>query len=108
MPLSEHEERILAEIERRLSEEDPRFVQRARRVSGREQVAVRLRLAIVGFVLGVLSLLSITFWFPLGLVGFALMFGSVLLAVSAVKGTTSSGTLAQRFRRIFEDREDAR
>lgn len=108
MPLSEHEERILAEIERRLSQDDPRFVQRARRVGGRGSVVVRWRLAVVGFVVGLGCLLAVTFSLVLGLVGFGLMFGSVLLAVTALRGGPPGSSLRQRLQRIFEDRQDAR
>ena len=53
MPLSEHEQRILAEIERRLLEEDPKF---AHQVGSSFQLhlARRLKLAVAGFVLGLI------------------------------------------------------
>lgn len=109
MPLSEHEERILAEIERRLSEEDPRFVQRARKAVTRDRRVVRMRLAAVGFALGVVLLLAITFHIALGVAGFALMFASVLLAASAVRGDDGAGgALRDRVRRAFGGRDHAR
>lgn len=80
MPLSEHEERILAEIERQLESEDPRFVSRARRTR-RPGSPNRLRLAAAAFVLGFLSLLGLVVHIAFGFVGFALMFTAVVVAV---------------------------
>jgi Flp pilus assembly protein TadB len=80
MPLSEHEERILAEIERQLEHEDPRFVSRARRTR-RTGSHNRLRLAVAGFVLGFLCLLGLVLHIAFGFVGFALMFTAVVVAV---------------------------
>jgi protein-S-isoprenylcysteine O-methyltransferase Ste14 len=86
MPLSEHEERILAEIERKLAEDDPRFVARtqarARRGWSR---AFRLRLAAVLAVLGVVSVLSLTFSIVFGALGMILLLAAILLTVQAVK-----------------------
>lgn len=108
MPLSEHEERILAEIERGLSEEDPRFLHRSRRVTGPDQRARRVRLAVVAFALGVVSLLAITFHIALGFLGAALMFAGVLLGVSALQGDDRSGAFRQRVRRLFGGHDHAR
>ncbi len=80
MPLSEHEERILAEIERQLAQDDPRFVARARR-SRRPGGRRRLPLAIGLFVLGFLCMLGLVLHIALGFVGFAMMFVAVLIAV---------------------------
>jgi len=61
MPLSEHEKQVLAEIERHLVADDPRFVARTRRTvrSPKMGVALRRRLAIILAVLGVPSLLML-------------------------------------------------
>jgi TRAP-type uncharacterized transport system fused permease subunit len=99
MPLSEHEERILAEIERRLSEEDPRFVKRTRRASGRDAVGTRVRAAAAGFVVGLVCLLGLTFHLAFGVVGFGLMFASVIVGVTALRG--DDGDLGARLRRAF-------
>lgn len=80
MPLSEHEERILAEIERQLADEDPRFVARARRTrAGRGPR--RLTWAVVGFVVGLLLMFGVGVHIALGFAGFAVMFTSVVVAV---------------------------
>ncbi len=85
MPLSEHEERILAEIERQLAEDDPRFVARARRRRRGWSRAARLRVAIALGILGVISLLGLTFSFALGAAGMALLLAAIVLGATALR-----------------------
>ncbi len=79
MPLSEHEQRILEEIERRLAEEDPRLVASVSSASIASQSIRRIRWAVVGLLTGfVLLLLFIrSIWFAVG--GFAVMLASGLV-----------------------------
>lgn len=107
MPLSEHEERILAEIERRLSEDDPRFVERARRTSPVELRVRRLRLAALGLLAGFVCLLGLTFHIAFGFVGFGLMLVSLIVGARAVSGGDAE-SLGARLRRAFSRREDDR
>ena len=78
MPLSEHEQRILEDIERRLQEEDPRFAQQVARSSLYSHVARRLRwgglLFLAGFVL--LMLFAVSVW--LAIAGFGVMLTAAL------------------------------
>jgi hypothetical protein len=105
MPLSEHEERILAEIERRLSEDDPRFVERARRTSVTDRRGRRLKLAMAGFAVGFLLLLGLVVSQWVALTGMALMFASVVVGVRAVG--EGDGTLSERALRVLRgDGED--
>jgi hypothetical protein len=87
MPLSEHEQRILNEIEKRLLEEDPKFAQQVSS-SFRAHLVSRIRWAVAGFVLG-LAIVIVgvpVMQVPLlGLVGFAVMIGSILLFVQALR-----------------------
>ncbi len=83
MPLSEHEERILAEIERQLAEEDPRFVARARRVRGWSRT-LRVRLAAVMAVLGLAGVFSLVFSIVFAAIGMVLLFGAIVLAATTV------------------------
>ena len=46
MPLSDHEQRILEEIERRLAEDDPAFVEQVGRTDLYTHLARRIRLAV--------------------------------------------------------------
>jgi hypothetical protein len=79
MPLSDHEQRILEEIERRLAEEDPRLVESVERTSLYTHLARRIRFASLSFVVGfvMMMLFSIALW--IAAVGFAVMLGSALL-----------------------------
>ena len=82
MPLSEREERILAEIERRLAEEDPRFVRRPRR-SMFAGAVWRLRAAVLLGLTGVVLVALLTFDPALGALGLALLLLAIPLAVRA-------------------------
>jgi asparagine N-glycosylation enzyme membrane subunit Stt3 len=76
VPLSEHEQRILDEIERRLIEEDPRL---PARTSLTTHLLRRVRWGLVAFAVGFILLLTFAFNLWVAIVGFALMFGSALL-----------------------------
>jgi len=87
MPLSEHEERILAEIEQQLAAEDPKFVARARRRRGWPARTQR-RIAILLGVFGVLGVLLLGFLpSPFNLIsaaaGLLMVFGAIVLGVTA-------------------------
>lgn len=89
MPLSEHEKRVLDEIARHLSEEDPKFVENVESTTATRLHLRRLRWALVGFLLGLATLLAITFHFAFGVAGFAIMLVSLLFAASAIRGLGS-------------------
>ena len=86
MPLSEHEQRILAEIERRLLEEDPKFAHQVGS-SFRAHLGRRLKLAVVGFILGLVVVVSSTFFenVAIGVAGFVIMLGCVFLFVRTMR-----------------------
>lgn len=87
MPLSEHEQRILAEIERRLLEDDPKFAQQVSS-SFKAHLARRMKLAVLGFVAGIVVVLLgvVASQNPvLALAGFILMIGSILFFVQALR-----------------------
>lgn len=85
MPLSEHEQRILEEIERRLQEEDPRFAHAVTRTSLYSHMARRIRWGVVLFVAGfaMLMLFAISVW--VAVAGFAVMLGSALLVYQQLR-----------------------
>lgn len=87
MPLSEHEERILAEIERQLAAEDPRFVARARKRKhrGRSSRTLRLRLGVTLAVIGFLSLLGLVSHIAFGAVGMLLLLTGIVLGATALR-----------------------
>jgi hypothetical protein len=86
MPLSEHEQRILAEIERRLLEEDPKFAHQVGS-SFRAHLGRRLKLAVAGFVLGLIVVISSTFFenVAVGVAGFVIMLACVFLFVRTMR-----------------------
>ena len=85
MPLSEHEQRILEEIERRLAEEDPRLVRSVSESSVASHAMRRIRWAVGGFVLGFVLLLFfvLNIWFAVG--GFGVMLASTLVVYHYLK-----------------------
>ena len=80
MPLNDHEQKILEEIERRLSEEDPRLVEQVSRTNLHTHAWGRMKMAIVGFVVGLLLLLLVGVSVWIAAAGFVLMTLSALLA----------------------------
>jgi hypothetical protein len=85
MPLSEHEQRILAEIERRLLEEDPKFAHQVGS-SFRAHLARRLKLAVAGFVLGLVVLVAgFVQNVAVGVAGFVIMLASVFVFVRTMR-----------------------
>jgi hypothetical protein len=77
VPLSEHEQRILAELEESLSKQDPSFANRVANESVYRHAGRQAKWAAFVFVLGVIGLVAL---YPvsvvLGLLGVAVMFGS--------------------------------
>ncbi|RPF22055.1 DUF3040 domain-containing protein [Myceligenerans xiligouense] len=83
MPLSEYEQRVLEQMERALTSDDPRLANTLQS-SGRRSVT-RYVLAgvavVVGLLLLVVGVASSSTW--IGVVGFVLMFAGVVFAVAA-------------------------
>ena len=125
MPLSEHEQRLLDQIERALYAEDPKFVSTVR--GGRLRRPTRRRrlqgvaVFALGIVLLVLGLAVRALWiadnFPvLSVIGFLVMLTGAVMAVTSVgaKGQQApvkrgeqdksrfTGRMEERFRRRFE------
>jgi Protein of unknown function (DUF3040) len=124
MPLSEHEQRLLEQIERALYAEDPKFAStvrggrlrrpaRRRRVQGIVLFAIGLVMLVLGVALPMLYLGG----FPvLSVIGFLVMLGGAVLAVTAVGASSRAaavsdaepdrnrftGRMEERFRRRFE------
>ncbi|EHR62184.1 DUF3040 domain-containing protein [Saccharomonospora cyanea] len=136
MPLSEHEQRLLDQIERELYAEDPKFASavrgtklrrptRRRRLQGAALFVVGVAMLVLG-VAGQASFLRIAEIPWLSVLGFLVMFGGVLMAVTALgasaeaddserqrggggrSGSSAKSSFTQRmedrFRRRFEDR----
>ncbi len=85
MPLSEHEQRILEEIERRLAEEDPRLVDQVSRTSLYTHLARRIKLATLAFLGGFVMLMFFSVSTALAVGGFVVMLLSALLVYRYLK-----------------------
>ena len=92
MPLSEHEQRVLEDMERALSAEDPKLVSTLMGARSAKPARVRIALSITLVLIGVGTLLAgliikMTF---VGVIGFALALAGTYLAIS--HGSVRSGT----------------
>lgn len=93
MPLSEHEQRLLDQIERELYAEDPKFASTVRGTKMRKPAKKRRLQGVALFVLGV-ALLVVGIIVPfrvadiplVSVLGFLVMFFGVLLAVTSIGG----------------------
>jgi hypothetical protein len=79
MPLSEHEQRILEEIEQRLAEEDPKLVEQVGRTDLYTHLARRIRFAALAFGGGFILLLLFVVSPLIAGAGFVVMVLSALL-----------------------------
>ena len=93
MPLSEHEQRLLDQIERALYAEDPKFATTVRSSDLRTHMRRRLRRAAFVLVVGVVLLvLGLSTSPAVGIAGFAVMVIALLLGLSALKRLGGSST----------------
>ncbi|WP_341241128.1 DUF3040 domain-containing protein [uncultured Nocardioides sp.] len=97
MPLSEEELRLLEQMERALSEEDPKFASTLRGTSLRRVARRRAMAAGAVFVVGIVVLMTgaITQIWPIGIVGFVVMLGSATFGLNALRTQTQAGPAAQ-------------
>jgi hypothetical protein len=123
MPLSDHEQRLLDQIEQALYADDPKFASAVRSGRGGWRARRLLALAIFGALAGLALVLVglISTVIVLSIVGFVLLVGSCALGVQALRGRVavrneepaqpsrpvrSSGLrsrMEERMRRRFED-----
>jgi hypothetical protein len=90
MPLSEHEQRILADIEARLRADDPTFVENVRATPPAPSGRLSLRLAVVGTLVGfALLIVGLQAGLVWGVLGFGLMLASVYQALVIVRRAAS-------------------
>lgn len=116
MPLSEHEQRVLEDMERALSAEDPKLVSTLAGAGTAKPTRQRLVLAISLVVLGLGTLLGgliakVTF---IGVIGFALALAGIYLVISRAAAPKmakpgrrrGSSSFIQRLEERWENRED--
>lgn len=95
MPLSEHEQRLLEQMERALYAEDPKFATSLRGKDPRSNFRRRALLAAVGFVVGVVLLMTglVAQMVVVSVLGFLAMLVSVFLAVTSYRAVTTAAQL---------------
>ncbi len=87
MPLSEEELRLLEQMERALSEEDPKFASALRGGTLRSLSRRRLVLAGISFVGGLVILMvgPVSGFWPVSILGFLIMLGSAAIALTVLR-----------------------
>jgi hypothetical protein len=92
VPLSEEELRLLEQMERALSEEDPKFASTLRGTSLRRTARRRAIAAGACFVIGVALLMTgaVTQLPVVGVIGFLVMLGSGTVALTAMRGQAAA------------------
>ena len=98
MPLSEHEQRILDEIEKNLHDEDPRLARQVRRSSSTQFEVSRAKLGAATFVCGFLVLIAffVTQIILVGVLAFGAMVAGIVLVASSSRGIVSASKSGRR------------
>ena len=96
MPLSEHEQRLLEQMERALYAEDPKFASALRGADLRSHFRRRAYQAMAGFVVGVVLLMTgaVANLPVVSIVGFLVMLTCAVLAVSSWRRIPGPGEIA--------------
>ena len=86
MPLSDHEQKILAELEESLSKQDPRFAKNVRDTNVYSHSLRQIRWSVIGFVVGLIIIVTcFASNLYLGIAGVAVMFASAVIAERNVR-----------------------
>ena len=118
MPLSEHEQRLLDQMERALASEDPRFMSTFTSARTRPAAPKNLGFAVIAVLVGIGLLFGgvIAMQPALGIVGFVVIVAGITAAVSSLgnrgeKSATATSTPKQTrssFMQGLEERWDRR
>ena len=92
VPLSEHEQRVLHELEQALYQQDPAFADRVRSESVYRYAGRYLKWSVLGFVVGLAVMLAFfTQSVFLGFVGVLIMFGALVTFWTNVRRMGKAG-----------------
>ncbi|MBJ6638325.1 MULTISPECIES: DUF3040 domain-containing protein [unclassified Streptomyces] len=93
MPLSEHEQRMLEQMERALYAEDPKFASALEGSGLRTYTRRRVYQAVVGFLVGIALLMAgmVAKQIWISVVGFLVMLGCAVLAVTGWRKAPKPG-----------------
>jgi hypothetical protein len=118
MPLSEHEQRLLDQMEQALASEDPRFISAFTGTRNRPAAPKNLGLSVVAVLVGVVLMLGgvVAAQPALGIVGFVVIVAGIAAAVAAIgnradksEGATASPKQTRtNFMQGLEERWDRR
>ena len=88
MPLSDHEQRLLQQMEQALYDEDPKFAEGLRKPRAAKMDRTRFIMGIGGVVLGLAILVAgaATSWAVIGILGFLAMIAGAFVAYRAWNG----------------------
>ena len=91
MPLSEHEQRLLDQIEQALYAEDPKFASAVRSARSRSRARRSITLAILGVIVGLGLVLVglVTSVIVVSVIGFVLVVAAVGFGVQSLRNRTS-------------------
>ncbi|GAA0407882.1 DUF3040 domain-containing protein [Streptomyces luteireticuli] len=94
MPLSEHEQRMLEQMERALYAEDPKFATALEGSGLRTYTRRRVYQAIAGFLVGIALLMAgmVAQWIWISVVGFLVMLGCAVLVVTGWRKAPRNGS----------------
>jgi len=97
VPLSEHEQRLLEQMERALYAEDPKFATAMRGSDPRLHHRRRAFVGILGFIVGVVLLFTglVVAQIVVSVLGFVVMLASAVFAISSWKHMPSGETEAE-------------
>ncbi|MFI8516521.1 DUF3040 domain-containing protein [Streptomyces sp. NPDC085481] len=97
MPLSEHEQRMLEQMERALYAEDPKFATALEGSGLRTYTRRRVYQAVAGFLVGIALLMAgmVAQQIWISVVGFLVMLGCAVLAVTGWRKAPKPGEQAQ-------------
>ena len=92
VPLSEHEQRLLEQIERALVDDDPKFASSVRTGDRRGKARRMLQVGVLLFFVGMAALIggAVVPSVPLGVLGFLVAFGGLALAVLNYRSATNA------------------
>ncbi|SCK24586.1 DUF3040 domain-containing protein [Streptomyces sp. WMMB 322] len=98
MPLSEHEQRMLEQMERALYAEDPKFATALEGSELRRYTRKRVYQAVAGFLVGIALLMAgmVAQQIWISVVGFLVMLGCAVLAVTGWRKAPKSGEEQQK------------
>ncbi len=96
MPLSDHEQRLLEQIEQALYDEDPKFAKLYRAADVRSHYRGRVLRALLGILAGIAMLIAgvITTLIPLGVGGFVVMLASASYGIASWQRMTGHRIVA--------------